>query len=1301
MSQTKLQKSIQSALQAISNTDFRSGHLTLLKTLGYSSDKTFPIDGAKPTAFLEMLEDSPNGDTFDRDKALFADWKKADLLFQLTNEELSGERSLFEETKVKPGLLQSYLFFAIELNGKSTVNGAYARGKLTAIARQINRVFPMPVMVLIKHPHEKKDVLSVAVINRRVNKREQHKDVLGKVTIIRDISLAAPHRGHLDTLDSFALENLKHPEKLPINSFDTLHTAWEEIFNVELLNKRFYKELANWYFWALPQVEFPADLEPVDEKRRATGLIRLLTRLIFCWFIKEKGLIPEKLFHSADLAEILKDFDPDSQDNSQYYQAILQNLFFGTLNQRMGKNNKGESFRQFALDEGFAKNRATHDLNNYYRYESLFAQSPQEALTHFAAVPFLNGGLFECLDRRDEETKKTYYLDGFSRNAKKRPQVPNCLFFTDEIKDVDLSEVYHDKKRKKESVSGLIRILNKYKFTIVENTPIEQEIALDPELLGKVFENLLASYNEETKTTARKQTGSFYTPRPIVDYMVDESIKAHLAQALTDKAGMRRDDAEEGLNILFAYTEREHAFTDKEKRVLIQAIDDCKILDPACGSGAFPMGVLHKLVFILGKLDPGNRLWRKRQLDAVEAIPDSTARDAAITAIEEAFDKNEDDYGRKLYLIENCLYGVDIQPIAIQISKLRFFISLICDQKTNRDKAKNHGIRPLPNLETKFVAADTLIGMPEMEQSLLVDPRVDEIEREIETLYHCHFGIQRRDQKLALQRRIKELRKELGGILSQSLMASTKAQHVADWDPFDPQASADFFDPHWMFGKQLSEGFDIVIGNPPYVQIQKFPKAQKDKWVSQNFQTYAATADIYCLFYERGAQLLRTGGHLAYITMNRWMRAGYGDKIRDYFSKEVKVTKVLDFGMAQNFEAATTLTCILQFSKSSSGKNALCCYATDDRAAMADPADYFRLNSVEQPNLSKDPWVVLSRERQAIKSLVEAQGIPLKKWDIDINYGIKTGFNDAFYITSEQRDALIAEDPKCEELIVPLLRGRYVERFGSNWDGTWMIATLPTLKLDFKDLPEPIKQHLQQHHDRLTPKPKGWKGSKWNGRKAGSYRWFETQDVIGYYKEFSKPKIIYPNMTKFLPFFYDRGEGFYGNQKCFIITSDSAILCYLTSFLNSALFKCCFRDNFPELMGNTYELSKIFVDIIPVKKPSTPQAKLFEKLVPIIQFAKASDHTAAYQFLEDLIDACVMECYFREHMAERDLLFHDELAPNLETYDPEAPEAEQSAFLEQLVVTLNAPSSKIRNRLLRLTADSPDLLAVIKKEGKV
>ena len=422
----------------------------------------------------------------------------------------------------------------------------------------------------------------------------------------------------------------------------------------------------------------------------------------------------------------------------------------------MGKDSKGNPYRVFAKDEGFQKNRISHGADNLYRYESLFTISPDEVIAQFADIPFLNGGLFERLDPVDDEGKQRY-LDGFSRNPNKRPHVPDRLFF-DKGETADLSTAYGDTKRKAEKVTGLITILNRYKFTIVENTPIDQEIALDPELLGKVFENLLASYNEETKTTARKQTGSFYTPRPIVDYMVDESLKAHLTGALT-RVGMCVKDAQAGLDILFAYTEQDHPFCEREVAALLDAIHTCKILDPACGSGAFPMGMLQKLVYIIHKLDPDNVRWQQLQIDAASKIPDPTARDAAIAAIERDFADNEDDYGRKLYLIENCLYGVDIQPIAIQISKLRFFISLVCDQRTNRSKKENHGIRPLPNLETKFVAADTLIGLPEMDHSLLVNPRIHEIEAEIDTLYHGHFAIQRRDHKLALQRKIKDLRK--------------------------------------------------------------------------------------------------------------------------------------------------------------------------------------------------------------------------------------------------------------------------------------------------------------------------------------------------------------------------------------------------------------------------------------------------------------------------------------------------------------------------------------------------------------
>ncbi|MGA7194337.1 MAG: TaqI-like C-terminal specificity domain-containing protein [Anaerolineales bacterium] len=223
-------------------------------------------------------------------------------------------------------------------------------------------------------------------------------------------------------------------------------------------------------------------------------------------------------------------------------------------------------------------------------------------------------------------------------------------------------------------------------------------------MLGKVFENLLAAYNPETGTTARKQTGSFYTPREIVNYMVDEALLAYLESNLQ---GVQ--EAQTKLRQLLAYNNEPPQFTEAEKTQLITAIDNIKVLDPACGSGAFPMGALHKLVFILGKLDPDNEHWKQKQIDNTKAS-DSLVQEAQIKAIDEVFADNHNDYGRKLFLIENCIYGVDIQPIAVQIAKLRFFISLVVDQKTN-PKKENLGIRPLPNLETKFVAANTLIGI--------------------------------------------------------------------------------------------------------------------------------------------------------------------------------------------------------------------------------------------------------------------------------------------------------------------------------------------------------------------------------------------------------------------------------------------------------------------------------------------------------------------------------------------------------------------------------------------------------------
>ena len=1249
-----LRQPIQARLQDFSAQPLRKASLALLDTLGYRSDRTLILEGSKPAAFLDLAQSQSGGLKFDPEKALFAEWKSADILFQFTDDDLAATASLFKETDVKTGLLRSYLFLAIELTGTD-----YTRGKLSAIARQINRVFPMPVMVLLKHGGN----LSIAVINRRQNKVHADKDVLEKVTLIRDIIFAQPHRGHLDIIASLTLAELKHPQKKPITDFDTLHAAWEQIFKVELLNERFYRELANWYFWALPQVQFPADLEPDDEKRRATGLIRLLTRLIFCWFLKEKSLIPEKLFHATDLAQLLKGFDPESETSSTYYQAILQNLFFATLNQRMGKDGKGNPYRVFAKDEGFQKNKATYDINNLYRYEKLFAVPEDEAIALFADIPFLNGGLFECLDRTEEDTEKKRYLDGFSRNSKKRPHIPDRLFF-DSGETADLSEVYDDKKRKAERVTGLIHILNRYKFTIVENTPIDQEIALDPELLGKVFENLLASYNEETKTTARKQTGSFYTPRPIVDYMVDESLKAHLERKLTTES---TENSEVGksekpspsdpsssvlsassvvrskLDDLFAYTEREHAFTPAEVATLITAIDALKVLDPACGSGAFPMGVLHKLVYILGKLDPDNERWKQTQLAKLDSAP-------MREQLEAAFADNADDYGRKLYLIENCLYGVDIQPIAIQITKLRFFISLVCDQTTNRNKKDNHGIRPLPNLETKFVAADTLIGLPEMTQTLLVDPRVGLIEKEIESLYHSHFSEQRRDRKLANQRKVKSLRLDLAKLLAESLMSPAKSKHVAEWDPFDPQSSADFFDPHWMFGASLAGGFDIVIGNPPYgASLSETSKlAIKQRYKHQDYQL-----DTYLLFVERGVQLLRDNGIQSFIIPNTWLPSLMLKSIRKFIVGATSLVSLADIRTAV-FAAVVDTTILTHRNHKSAGNTFPILAYTDDGFGLL----YEQNQNEWQKNAGEPISIALTPSLAKIVSSIAGCAA------LDEHFVVTQG--SKLYQTGKgvppQDRATVDEKPFTSEYqkpgFRPLLRGKHVTPFHIKWNkdlwvkyGVWLAVPRQSAGFD-----EPEKILIRQTGDTLI-------AALDTGR-------FVTMDNLYTIRQ---------------------------------RTNQYSLSC-LVAFLNSSVLRWYYRTVVnPEQGEALAQVKKGHLVRLPLPKIKKEASTLIGALSCLIQFAKGDESQSSVSFLEDLIDACVMECYFREHMAEakRDLLFHDTLAPHLAAYASEASAAQQRDFLTHLHQTLNAPSHPIRNRLLRLTADSPDLLAVIKQEGRV
>jgi len=676
-------RAIASALDGFDEKPLASAALELLATLGYKSNKRLVL---KPNTAETFLANYGKIKQLNTEHALLDDWKTVDFIFQLTDDEVrvvaSGNMEFEFDSKGKynDSAIESYLFFAIELAKQQ-----YTRTELAGITRAVNRLFPMPVMLLFQHG----DTLTLSVIDRRIHKRDESKDVLEKVTLIKDIRFANPHRAHIEILFDLSFDALR--ENHDINNFVTLHTAWHKTLDSSELNKRFYREVANWYFWALHHAEFPKDA-PKQEGKDHISVIRLITRLMFCWFIKEKGLIPDTLFDERKLPQILTGFAPGSSRDraSVFYKAILQNLFFATLDTEMNQR-------------GWAKDGQNFMAHSLYRYRELF-QKPNEAIALFKDIPFLNGGLFECLDKDFGENAKTRYerIDGFSRRDDSQPVVPDFLFYGQE-REVDLSEEYGDSRFRRVKVRGLIHTFNHYKFTITENTPIEEEIALDPELSGKVFENLLAAYNPETGATARKQTGSFYTPREIVNYMVDEALIARL-KAKLEAACPSTKDIEPRLRHLFTYSDEPHKFNPQEVDALIDAIDTLKTLDPAVGSGsgAFPMGILHKLVFILGKLDQQNEKWKERQhqraireTEEAAKIGDKEQRQHRINDINEVFEQNASDYGRKLYLIENCIYGVDIQPIAVQIAKMRFFISLVADQKVD-DAQPNRGVRPLP-----------------------------------------------------------------------------------------------------------------------------------------------------------------------------------------------------------------------------------------------------------------------------------------------------------------------------------------------------------------------------------------------------------------------------------------------------------------------------------------------------------------------------------------------------------------------------------------------------------------------------
>lgn len=1292
---TDCRPAIATAVSALRDGSLSTSAAAFFAALGYGSDRTLSLQLAQD--FIDRLDPGKRLTAPDRDKLHQA--MALHLLFQITDDDLAVHDDMFKSRReLRRDEFNSYLFFAVDLPAR-----AWTRTELSTLVRLINKPLAMPALVLFRHG----DRASLGIIHRRLSRRDAARDVLEKVTLVKDIDLVSPIRAHLEILNDFALANLE--ADYGVSTFVGLHEAWQKRLSAFALSNDFYREIADWYFWAQHEVEdgnieLPRDCDTEQEK--SLFLIRLLTRIIFCWFLVEKRLVPPELFQSHRLTELLKDFSPSADPRKPdraptFYHAVLQNLFFGTLN--MPREQRAFRERK-VVGERYDSN---YGVTNLWRHQSNFHNSADwEAFA--SRIPFMNGGLFDCLDEKLGRGHQSIILDGFSDNPKLACRLPNDLFFGPE-RTVDLSKDYGEENKKaarskRARVRGLIDIMARYKFTIEENTPLEEEIALDPELLGKVFENLLASYNEDTKTTARKALGAFYTPREIVSYMVDEALKAYLAGKVPRCKGVLED--------LFSNKATFRDVTEETRAALVRAIGQVKIVDPACGSGAFPMGALHRLVDLLNKLDPNNESWKRDRLAVARqsfewlkraGAPSEKIQEAQtrIADIEKSFDTRFHalGYARKLYLIENAIYGVDIQPVAVQIAKLRFFIALVVDQNVDQH-ADNFGVRPLPNLETRLVSADTLVPI-EKDESNLFSRDVERLRDELAEIRHEHFNARSPAAKKKWRTADQLKRAEIARHLEQNHMLSkNSARALAAWDPYDQNRSAPFFDSEWMFGlptgktkregralvtlldnlslineaggqgeltpsttREIDSGFDIVIGNPPYLRIQTL-KRTNPRLVSFFKSNYATASqgnyDLYVVFIEAGLSLLKANGQLAFICPHKFFNAQYGKPLRQIISKGRYLRHVVHFGEQQVFPGASIYTCLLFLKKDG---------ASDCRVVRAHDLEAWRRSFTGDEgifpatSIGQDEWIFPVGRERAVFERLRSTVRTLESVSSRIFQGIKTSADKIYIVDQRQRNRsmLTVYSPQTERehevepnLFHPLVKGGDSRTFlltktdrlilfpyARGVDGDMSLIPITTLKTKYPHTWAYLEANRKFLRDRENGK---MRHENWYG-----YVYPKALDVM------SLPKIFTPDLAPAASFSFDEsGELFFTGGVAGgygILPKQDIHPKWLLAILNSRAVDFFHHQVSSQMRGGWYSYEARFIKDLPIAESPKEFVELIVGLVDVILFTR--QHATALSIVpgardqlmlaywERMLNGLIYELYFSDELHRADLRLFD------------------------------------------------------------
>jgi hypothetical protein len=997
---------------------------------------------------------------------------------------------------------------------------------------------------------------------------------------------------------------------------DNIHTALSQLgnlkarantledlvngFNIEKVTKDFFVELSNKFYDLIGgKVERGSKeeehnkllkLPTQDPKVERIFAIKLLSRLIFLWFLKKKDLISDFIL-SAKAVEAYKGILPgELKAYSSYYHSVLEPLFFEVLNKK------------------------TDDREKIFREVSLFM-----------GIPFLNGGLFEAREEED-------FYDSKQNDFTKR------INFTVKIEDKWFKDLFE--------------ILERYNFTVDESTPVDLEISIDPEMLGRIFENLLAEINEETQETARKLTGSYYTPRGIVDYMVTESLKHYLLGKT--KLG------EKAVDNLLSYQSEEIDLTNDDKLQIVDAIDELKVIDPACGSGAFPMGLLQKLLLVLKKVDPDNKFWIEKKFNKID---DPVVRERE----KEKWlkEKEETNYLRKLGLLRDSIYGIDIQPYATEISRLRAFLTLIVDKRVDKNK-ENLGIDPLPNLDFKFVIANSLIDAEKAEMmydrhegnKLINDTFFEDLERLSNDYFYASDSEKKTKLRADIERVIdKKADDKLSNILqmersldaSKQKLTATQDKFIYDlnyqmelWNSYKNiflDKPVKFFNVKYFF-PSAKDGFDIVVANPPYVRQEKI-RDQKENLAKQGYFVFNSTSDLYTYFYEKGYDLLKEGGILTFISSNKWMRAKYGEKLRGFLKEKTYIKELVDFGGYKVFTATVDTNIIIFEKKHFNNDNEFFYLNVSDDFDGKDLYGYFNGNAsvMSQEDLSDSAWTLADDEVLAIKKKIERIGKPLKKWGVKIYRGILTGFNEAFIIDTAKRNEILSnckteeERKRTEEIIKPILRGRDIGRYYYKWAGLWVIVIPAGWTNENKGKKEP-EIFIQETFTSLTNYLKRYEEKARDRDDQGDY-WWELRPC-DYYPEFEKEKIVWAEMTNEPAFVLDNAK-LYTNQTIYIMTGKN--LKYITGILNSKVSHFYLTKIAYSLSKNANRWIKQYVEQLPLP-PITPQNQpIVSQIEPLADQILAITSSPDYDLeantednrkiknLEDKIDELVYQLY--------------------------------------------------------------------------